>query len=438
MPTDNITVCSYPRSGTTLMMKIVCAVSGYSLMTDDLRHYEDDLISLAGLQNEQGIARAANIMCDAENNLVAILTVADSQNRHIKRIAHPIPDNISDKLFNCTRRAHVTHTSPSGLIYNKYLSDFRYKIFVCRDFRDVFNSMAKYVTLYIKDQLLMERLGDYDRFQKFNYLNINRFNMIMNEWNEHIQAYLDHRDSFLMVKYEDLMAHPEATIKRIAGYLNCDINDNSVAEITSRYFNKELKNEHNKLFRHFSGSDKRVGEWADFFNDYLIKLTKQNAGQYLKALGYEQDDSWGKTVTVKDKEFLGSLNSVCAHYDANPQTPAQKIEKYVNDTATSLAGYRVAVYGFGGYSRRLMKRLKDKSDIVFIADDNTALHNTTSDGINILPFTSLIDRFEDFDVILIPAYPDNAESMRTKLTDSLFGSHRIVCTYDSIFDEFAD
>jgi len=185
----------------------------------------------------------------------------------------------------------MIHKMPPGrFIKSHMLFDKRYKrvIYVVRDGRDV---MVSYYHLHCP------------RNYPLSFLEFLRLHARIwpGHWHQHVQSWLDHAGelSFLLVRYEDLLAGPVEQFRRIAEFVDMPTDrqllTRAVENSTFEYLHKmELEKGHPQC------SDPRLkffrkggcGGWKQYFGPEHKRLFKQQANDVLLRLGYIDSEDW--------------------------------------------------------------------------------------------------------------------------------------------------
>ena len=110
-----------------------------------------------------------------------------------------------------------------------------------------------------------------------------------------------HPDSYLMVRYEDMYADPEATLTSILQFLGVSTGVETINECIEKNEFKRLsggreKGDENKDSYFRSGSP---GSWKDFLTNSALKGVYANAGGLLKRLGYLNGEAGSDRVAKK-------------------------------------------------------------------------------------------------------------------------------------------
>jgi hypothetical protein len=101
-------------------------------------------------------------------------------------------------------------------------------------------------------------------------------------------------DNYTEVRYEDLLKRPEQELERLLGFLGVDAGKDAVRRcVRSASFEKLSKGR--KRGREDATSFFRkgvAGDWREVFTERDKHIFKQEAGDLLVKLGYEEDHDW--------------------------------------------------------------------------------------------------------------------------------------------------
>lgn len=426
---SNVIVSSYPKSGTMLIRNIIRMITGNDNLNDK---YADKLLPL-GIKQLDGYIRK-----DAENvfKLGNELSEISSQNLCVEA-------QIIDKHTNCQYAAvsfrateaitkildsdpHVdieTHASPSQILSNQTISRFSKKIYLYRRFQSVYNSRMKYMDNTEITASILNLLKNQKSLQRYNYNDISRFHLVLNEWKEHLNSYMEYKDSFFGLSYEDLCANPRENIRSLADYLETDISGERITDIISVCLNKELsgwklKPSHAKHYN----PERKDDDYKLFFTEYMNDHVKQNIGNILAELGYDVAD----TPDDLPADYIAAQQKAVELYEKNNTGYIQQnyrsamADGFINSLAGFIAGRSIVLYGAGLYTARLVNRLKDRCQIAFIVDDNPAKAGTNIDGIEICTPNRLLSDYGGYSYILISVVPQHTETVRQRLIHTYF------------------
>jgi hypothetical protein len=166
---------------------------------------------------------------------------------------------------------------------------FKKIIYLVRDGRDVYVSYYHY------------RLNELPEGTTFNTF-LRMKDLFPSSWEDHIKSWLrwdKPRENLLIVRYEDLLSTPFSELKRIAEFIGINVSDEVIAEsIESSSFEKMRQIDQTKGRKYNLTGTKdfvrigKAGTWRDEFSKEDIEYFKENAGDLLIRLGYENDLDW--------------------------------------------------------------------------------------------------------------------------------------------------
>ncbi|RIL00272.1 MAG: hypothetical protein DCC71_18880 [Proteobacteria bacterium] len=166
-----------------------------------------------------------------------------------------------------------SHDTPGDLV--RYERDFTHRVYVLRDGRDVVNSMLHYLVT----PAILALYPDH-RFTTIEqiYAELDFFASKVVAWRDHVRSLLRHRDRWLVVRFEDLVAQREREIARIAVHLGLDVDVAAIAANTS------FDRMHEAAPRHLR--EGKSGDWRRWFTQRHGACFDEIAGQELRAIGY--------------------------------------------------------------------------------------------------------------------------------------------------------
>jgi hypothetical protein len=101
------------------------------------------------------------------------------------------------------------------------------------------------------------------------------------------------KENYTEVKYEELLANPQAELKRLVGFLGADVSDKTVRECVSAASFERLSGGRKRGQEEASFFRKGVaGDWKNVFTEKNKQEFKAAAGELLVRMGYEKDDDW--------------------------------------------------------------------------------------------------------------------------------------------------
>ncbi|MCC3859753.1 sulfotransferase domain-containing protein [Pseudemcibacter aquimaris] len=217
-------------------------------------------------------------------------------------LARPI-EEVIDTLENQTHRRFIkTHLPFDGL---PYFDTMKY-IFITRDGRDVFMSLWNQISGYREElkTTYKKRAKEFGVEFKVNYKDHNEFwgdwiSRGFFEWQDegypywshfyHLKSWWEqkHLNNILFIHYADMLADPQRLIKKVASFLNIEINDEMLPGILNRvsfdYMKANFEDilpDTNKLWR--DGGDRFMHKGKN--NQWQGILTEAQLLQYDKAL----------------------------------------------------------------------------------------------------------------------------------------------------------
>lgn len=100
-------------------------------------------------------------------------------------------------------------------------------------------------------------------------------------------------NNYLELHYEDLLAKPHTTLQRLFGFLRASVDDSIVEQIIeANRFEKvtgRKSGEEDSAAFHRKGV---AGDWKEVFTKRDSRIYKEEAGELLVELGYEEDNRW--------------------------------------------------------------------------------------------------------------------------------------------------
>lgn len=148
------------------------------------------------------------------------------------------------------------------------------EIVLVRDFRDMYCSILKFTDK-------PETQHDFGRNAKLSEAEFvrntaARIKQLVNSWQQR-------QDKVYLLRYEDLILEPEATLEKLLAYLRLD---NSPKQI-SRLLKKASKDsDHMKSHRTSSSVKASIGRWQQDLDDTQKALVNEHFGEYLQLFDY--------------------------------------------------------------------------------------------------------------------------------------------------------
>lgn len=166
-----------------------------------------------------------------------------------------------------------SHDRPGDLV--PYERDFTHRVYVLRDGRDVVNSMLHYLVT----PAILALYPDH-RFDTIEaiYADLDFFTGKVAAWRDHVRSLQAHRDGWLVVRFEDLVADREREIARLAAHLGLAVDAAALAGATSFHRMQEAAPRHLR--------EGKSGDWRNWFTAEHAACFEELAGEDLRALGY--------------------------------------------------------------------------------------------------------------------------------------------------------
>jgi len=164
--------------------------------------------------------------------------------------------------------------------------------FIFRDPRDVVVSHVFYVTEMESRHVhhaYYQSLPDFDTRLKVSILGRPDTDIEFPNIAERFEPYMDwlNHPEVMTIHFEDLIHNRAATLTRIIDHVLAHAPVRTPRELILESLEASINPTKSPTFR--SG---RTGEWEKHFTDEHKKIFKENAGDLLVKLGYEQDNAW--------------------------------------------------------------------------------------------------------------------------------------------------
>ena len=286
--TPKILTCGHPKSGLYLTVRVVALLlEGRGL----LRSYK----------KETGLDRVIDEEL-AENKIFPEISWLDHVRTFQAHFRNMWPELQAQRFFlgwpDPKRPFHVAPIADvvagSSLLWSSLEprdtlhDDFRdvtHRVCSVRDGRDVAVSYLHYITSDI-----MNRLGPANRALGSSadaLANLDKFAELASTWSRSVKQVLAMRSSFLVVRFEDLVADKAGEVERIGRALGLDPTPEEVEGIVTRTTPAATAGHAPKHLR------KGVaGDWRNHFTDAHVAIFKQVAGDALIDAGYETGHDW--------------------------------------------------------------------------------------------------------------------------------------------------
>lgn len=160
-------------------------------------------------------------------------------------------------------------------------------VYLVRDGRDVYASYYH----YLSEQGQFE--GSFTEF-------LRRENLPYGLWHEHVESWLaTQRDaSLLLVRYEDLLAHPHDELERIAAFIDLDPSPAQVNHAVENSSLTRMRKIERTAGRPYGDPEYRfvrhgtTGRWIDLFGSEDRRIMRSRANRILSQLGYIEVTEW--------------------------------------------------------------------------------------------------------------------------------------------------
>lgn len=390
---QNILVSSLPKSGTILTLSIVKEISKLNSVNTILnKNKNKKRVSYGGINNvtKKGIYVSKNF----HNNNNSIY------NHELYDITSDIEENRENYIF-------AGHTSPDKMMTNKILSKINKKIYIYRYGLDVVNSKMKFIENLDYTLALMDGLKTQDKYQALRYATPSKVLEVIDKWQKYAKGYLQYKDEFYGIIYENLLLNPKEEIKRLANYLEINISDNEIKKIIKKLYFRELgdlSNNH-KHYRHYNES-KKIAEWTNYLPyEFYIEFEKENK-HLLKNLGY----SLNNISSYKNNKFHDIFERKLSLFQQRQNMENSNnifIKSFVDVLNRHLRNKKIAIYGYNNYSKYIQSSLNTSVDIVMICDINFKKINKKS----VISPKKLLTNALNYDFILILDDLINQESI---------------------------
>jgi len=415
-----ILISGVPRSGNTLLNRIVQELTRSKFIETAMTERMSNSGILSGSLCTDKQLMGTYI---TEKEIAHMLTSINNEKK-IENLKKIILKEENLEFFRALNSNILiaTHSLSSDISLNLELKKYK-KIYIVRDGRDVIHSTMKWVRSEEASIKLLSLSKTHTNYTIFNYLN--HFEQKVNYWKEHVDNFLNYKEDFLLVRYEDLVLNTIEEIKKIAKYLEIEISNEKVLSIKNKFLNKELtssKVRHKDAF-HFSNGKKR-GEWIEFYNEEMYEFFKETTKKQMLMLGYEVQKF------SKLKQNHNSNEMIKKNFKSLISQKQEIANSFVDYLQIIMRHKRVVIIGYGEYTKKILKLLNNqiKSNIVAIVDDN--YHNNID--IRLESFDYLVKSCLDYDLVLISLNILNEQKVRKKYNVLLEHAYSI---YNSFLDE---
>lgn len=183
---------------------------------------------------------------------------------------------------------------------------------IVRDGRDVAVSVAHFLWnhamhedggIYELDEEELEKREEYRKdpsaFEQKSIFSEKRLTGIASGWNSEVSQATGRGpallgDNYLEVRYESLLTQPETEVRRILGFLGADASEQATRKCVDatgfeRLSRRKSGQEDSSSVRFRKGV---AGDWKNVFTERDKRIFREQAGDLLVKLGYENDSDW--------------------------------------------------------------------------------------------------------------------------------------------------
>ena len=262
--------CGYPKSGNYFLWKLI------SLCQRKKGYYSSFLVK-SGLSELLKHLFKSHGVSPVFKEYFEVDDVTIQENEIIIANFPDLPVKVDPELILHSSSLIWTHSEPEKII--KFALRVPVRFYLIRDGRDVVNSFIHHTCrenirkLYgyqiTEPAKVYERL---DIFEKYVY-----------EWTKHIKSFLEWRNLFIEVRFEELVnfgKHFQLILKLFS------------LEKERDFFVKELSFEKLKINNPEHIRKGQIGNWKEFFSEKHKEIFKEIGGDLLIKLGYEKDFNW--------------------------------------------------------------------------------------------------------------------------------------------------
>lgn len=243
-------------------------------------------------------------------------------------------------------------------------------------------------------------------FYLYRWANLDVFERTIRRIMRHYHSFLEHKDKFLVVPYEQLLAEPTPLLCTIADALNIDSSEKLAQQVWEKVSFRGLMG---KWKFHYRKDRNRYFKLREFLTaDHLAIVERHEVNQITLALGYgeercytEQDIAITSRNRVKMElphhfQSLGTIEEKADNAEITvgdlrlryrgPRLKAAQMTGLAGDVAAYLAGGRsdiegkkVLLYGGGSLGRYVWDQLQNRADIIgFIENDDFSVMKRSS------------------------------------------------------------
>lgn len=264
----------YPRSGNTLLWKILSHIQSER---GEFRSFSVD----AGFRQVKEFYEKEKLI-HSEDAHVDKFSIVDGELAYV----YPNEDmryvRVAPALFVDTASLLFTHDVPSLFIDHPGFERVDLRFYVCRDPRPVYISLCHHtVRPAILKLLPSMRIKTLEEVMKRDDLTLRW----AERWKQHVQSFLEHRESFDLVRYESIVSEKRDTLRRIVE----TVDPLAPVERREQIVESVLRVTDFHSMQHASPGHVRKGgteEWMSEISTRARRIVEDVAGVEMRALGY--------------------------------------------------------------------------------------------------------------------------------------------------------
>jgi hypothetical protein len=347
-------------------------------------------------------ARLGNLEIHEDGNTITYgVFVYDKDGKQVYAKQVDIAGFLKSMLSNHSNLYLITHSRPFNICVSSEFASTK-KIYVLRDFRDAYHSHIRSVGKGEGDSKQLAELCEEEDFSICaRYFDVSMFLAFLYNWKMHVEQFLENKDKYILVRYEDLIANPEKAILELANALLIDIDTSKARFIAEKYMHKDvwLFGRHTDDFKHYNEKKSNVS-WRDYFSQTMKDLTREKIGHLLVKLGYESSEEWASSTLSSSNEIQFSLERI---YKETLKETQKDIQLSINEyfIEAFLSSERVVFFGAGEYLELLLNRIGNPKSVIFIVDENPDKIGTDICGVSIVGIKELVYRYSEYNRICI-------------------------------------
>jgi len=412
----NIIQFSFPSSGTMVVANIAIELTQTKLFADESNRFVQaflpHILNDIAYPMNATFARLGSLDILEDGNMVTYgVLVFDKDGKQIYAKQINITEFTKNMAVNNSNLYFVTHSKPLSLRSHKELSSSK-KIYVLRDFRDVYHSHIKSVGKGEGSSgQLIDICKEIDFVISARYFDVKMFLDLLHQWKMHVEEFIKNKDEYVLVRYEDLIANPEKAILELANSLYVDIDSDKVKLIAEKYMHKDvwLFGKQDNKFSHYN--EKAADSWKNYFSPTMKNITSETIGHLLIELGYEKDFDWVQSNHAELTRRLDGIERKYSEYLASVDT----IFNFDSILNIFLREEKIVFFGAGEYLELLLNRLSRPSNAIFIVDENPDKIGKDICGVSVVGIQELVFRYGEYNRICISVDDKYFDSICQKL-----------------------